>query len=278
MMGSRLRFVAILLAALSFASCATRFVRQKVFDSQGVQIFLRTEKGFSSVIEKGYEHPVTIASVRLAHILSRIDVRHRAEDGNRREGAIETDILYTAAEGLAGALAEATSDQQAVVMAFRKERNLGVFDEEFLTSFVAYVRDGSLFIHLSRLDWPVPNRRGLDVPEPRLGDNFSKFRIQGGEAMTVIDPQSLAIDWRDPVFRRPTRTKVLPSGEVVRKNILLESPADTWDDDVVDLPEVPAGITPEQLRALADLEEARRDGEITEPEYRARKRAILEGP
>jgi len=278
MLGARLSAVAIALATLSLMGCATRFVKEQVFDSEGIRTYLRTEKGFRRVVEKEYDHPVTIASVRLAHILSRIDVRHRAEDGGRREGAIQTDMLFATAEGLSEALAQANSDQQAVVMAFRKERRLGVFDGEFLTSFVAYVRDGTLFVHLSRLDWPVPDRRGLDIPEPRIGDDFSKFRIQGGEAITVIDPQSVAIDWRDTVFRRPTRTKVLPSGKVVRKTILLESPAETWDDDVPEVPDLPAGLTPEQLRALADIEEARREGEITEPEYRARKRQVLEGP
>jgi hypothetical protein len=277
MLDTRLPLVAIALLALSLGGCVTRFVKEPVFDSEGIQIYLRTEKGFRSVVEKDYEHPTTIASVRLAHILSRIDVRHRAEDGGRREGAIPTDMLYALAEGLSAAFARANSNEQVVVMAIEKRRSLGIFDGDFLTSLVAYVRAGSLFIHLSRLEWPVPQRRGLELPEPRIGDDFSKFRVQGGDAMTVVDPQSVAIDWRDPIFRRPTRTKILPTGEVVRKTILMESAPETWDD-VPEIPEMPPDLTPEQLRALADIEEARRDGEITEPEYRARRRAVLEGP
>jgi hypothetical protein len=277
MLDTRLPLVAIALLALSLGGCVTRFFKEPVFDSEGIQIYLRTEKGFRSVVEKDYEHPTTIASVRLAHILSRIDVRHRAEDGGRREGAIPTDMLYALAEGLSAAFARANSNEQVVVMAIEKRRSLGIFDGDFLTSLVAYVRAGSLFIHLSRLEWPVPQRRGLELPEPRIGDDFSKFRVQGGDAMTVVDPQSVAIDWRDPIFRRPTRTKILPTGEVVRKTILMESAPETWDD-VPEIPEMPPDLTPEQLRALADIEEARRDGEITEPEYRARRRAVLEGP
>jgi hypothetical protein len=34
-------------------------------------------------------------------------------------------------------------------------------------------------------------------------------------------------------------------------------------------------VTPENLRALADLEEARQRGEVTEADYQAKRRAIL---
>ena len=40
---------------------------------------------------------------------------------------------------------------------------------------------------------------------------------------------------------------------------------------------LPENLSPEQLRSLADIEEARRAGKITETEYRARRRAILGG-
>jgi hypothetical protein len=39
----------------------------------------------------------------------------------------------------------------------------------------------------------------------------------------------------------------------------------------------PQGVSPEGLRALADLEESRRRGEMTEADYQARRRQILEG-
>ena len=40
---------------------------------------------------------------------------------------------------------------------------------------------------------------------------------------------------------------------------------------------LPENLSPEQLRSLADIEEERRAGRITETEYRARRRAILGG-
>jgi hypothetical protein len=274
----RLRALALAaLCALALPGCTTRFVRQPVLDEPELRIYLRSEQGLRGTIPKGYEHPATIAPVRLGHILSRIDVRERAEVGNRREGALPTQSLFVVGEGLSQALAKASPDQEVVVMLLRKERRLGVFNHSYLTSFFSYVRDGSLFFHLSRRDWKVENRRDLDLPEPRIGDDFAKVRMQADAAMTVVDAQSLAIDWRDPIFARPTRTKLLPTGEVVRKTILLESPPEEVDD-LPETFEVPEGLTPAQLRALADLEEERRAGTVTEPQYRARKRDILERP
>jgi hypothetical protein len=266
------------LAVLALPGCMTRFVRESVLDESEVRIYLRSEKRLlGGGIDPGYEHPATIAPVRLTHILSRIDVRASVKEGNRREAAIATDFLFPAGEGLSQALARAESHQAVVVMLFRKDRSLGVFDRKYMTSFLTYVRDGSLFIHLSHRDWEVPDRRDLELPEPRVGDEYTKARMQPGIGMTVVNAQGVAIDWRNPVFARATRTKLLPTGEVLRKTILLES-APEAPDDVPAAFEIPDGITPEQLRDLADLEEQRRDGSITEPQYRSRKRDILERP
>ena len=92
--------------------------------------------------------------------------------------------------------------------------------------------------------------------------------------MAQIDRQSLAIDWRDPVFRTPSRTKVKPSGEVVRREILMESPREEWADGALDESAL-ENLTPDQLRALADLEEQRRRGLVNEADYRSQRRKIL---
>ena len=39
----------------------------------------------------------------------------------------------------------------------------------------------------------------------------------------------------------------------------------------------PQGLSPQGLRALADLEESRRRGELTEADYQAKRRQILAG-
>jgi hypothetical protein len=67
----------------------------------------------------------------------------------------------------------------------------------------------------------------------------------------------------------------MPTGEVVRKTILMESPVEEWAKEEPSDAPLPPDLSPDQLRALADLEEARQRGQITEAEYRARRRKIL---
>lgn len=271
-----------LLAVAAGAGCSTP-VREDVFSQPPVKVFLRSEKSwqFGPLIEKDFDHPVTISPVRIAHILSRIDARL----AGKREPAIPTDMLYPIAEGVSRALTRAGSEQEVVVMAIRKQRHLGIFDHDFLTSFVAFVRGPQLFIHLARIEWEVPQREQDKPPEPRLGDHPMAFRVYPSEGMELVDKQSVAVLWRDQIFERPTRTKVLPTGKVVRKTILLESDVEEppegevqseVEEEVAPAPLPPTGLSPAQLRALADLEEARLAGAITEAEYAAQQQQILE--
>lgn len=269
-----------LLLALAAAGCRTP-VKEDVFREGGVEAFLRADKRWQlgSVVEKDFDHPITISPVRVAHILSRIDARLTG----KREPAIATDMLFPIAEGISRALARASADQEVVVMAKRTTRRFGVFDHDYLTSLIAYVRGEQLFIHLARIEWEVPQRQREKPPQPYVGEHRMSFRVYPSEAMDLVDSQSVAVIWRDDVFAKPTRTKMLPTGKVVRKTILLESSeeelpvAETPLEPDAGAAPVPAGLTPEQLRALADLEEARRDGEITEAEYSAGRQEIL-GP
>lgn len=263
------------LVALVAAGCMTRPVREDAYRDGSIEIFLRSEKRWTRTIEKDYEHPVTIATVRIAHILSRIDMRKKSGKKDERIPAIPTEMLFSISEGVSKALEKANSEQEVVVMAIRRFKRLHVFERKYLTSFVAYVRDERLYIHMARSEWEIPPRRQEKPPEPRIGDHPMKFRLYPGTAMTLVNPQAVAVEWRDPVFARPTRTRVLPTGEVVRKTILMESPMEEWAKEEPDEGALPADLSPDQLRALADLEEERQQGHITEGEYRARRRKIL---
>jgi hypothetical protein len=274
----RLALLAALVAA-SASGCVTRPV--PIFEEGGIQVFLRSDVRWMRTVEKGYSHPVTIAPVRVAHILSRIDLKPPGgflvsfEGDKERVPAISTDALYTVAEGVSKALAAADPNQEVVVMVIRDTKKWGIFDHDFLTSFVAYARDERLYVHRSRHDWEIPKTRDERIPEPRVGDNPQRFKLYTGTAMALVSDRSVAIDWRDPVFAHPTRARVLPSGEVERREVLMESPAEVQDTDPA--MKLPENLSPEQLRSLADLEEERRAGKITETEYRARRRAILGG-
>jgi hypothetical protein len=65
-----------------------------------------------------------------------------------------------------------------------------------------------------------------------------------------------------------------PGGKVNRRTVLMEEEVPAEPDAAVSPEAMPSD--PEALRALADLEESRSKGELTEAEYLRRKRAILE--
>src|SRR6266850_5441232 len=221
--------------AASAAGCVTRPV--PIFEEGGIQVFLRSDTRWMRTVQKGYSHPVTIAPVRVAHILSRIDLKPPSgfllsfEGDKERVPAIQTDALYTIAEGVSKALAAADPNQEVIVMAIRDTNRWGVFDHDYLTSLILFVRDERLYVHVSRHDWEIPKTRDERIPEPHLGDNPQSFKLYTGTAMSLVSDQAVAIDWRDPVFAHPTRTRVLPSGEVVRREVLMESPAEVKDTD-----------------------------------------------
>jgi hypothetical protein len=98
--------------------------------------------------------------------------------------------------------------------------------------------------------------------------------------MELVDQQSLAIDWKSHLFDRPTRTRLTPDGRTVRREILMESeePASEPDTEPLrpDILPIPAGVSPKVLRALADLEEKRRNGTLTEAGYVQERLEILQ--
>jgi len=265
------------LAAVAATGCVTRPV--PIFEEGGIKVFLRSDVRWMKTVDRGYSHPVTIAPVRVAHILSRIDLKPPSgflisfEGDKSRVPAIQTDALYAVAKGISKALAAADPNQEVVVMIIRDTKKWGVFDHDFLTSFVAYAKDDRLYVYMSRHDWEIPKTRDERIPEPRVGDNPQSFKLYAGTAMALVSDRAVAVDWRDPVFKRESRTRVLPTGQVERREILMESPEEGGDTDAA--MKLPENLSPEQLRGLADLEEQRREGRITETEYRTKRRAIL---
>jgi len=274
---------ALVACTAALAGCMTTMTT--IVDNKQLKVQLVSRRGDNIELNQ----PVTIAPVRLSHILSRIDIRLSVDDGQQRVPAFHIESIDTIAEGLAQGLREAGPKQRVIVYSIRTEKRFGIFDTDFLTSFVAYVHGDHLFLHLSRSDWEIPPRKQDRLPEPKIGKFPSKFRILPGKAMKMVDEQALAIDWSDPVFRMPTRTRVTPSGQMIRKTILLESDepeseepdsgADAGSDAAGAKPgdahSIPAGISPQTLRDLADLEERRQQGKISEHDYERERNKIL---
>jgi hypothetical protein len=269
---------ALVACAAALAGCMT--TKKTILERKEITVRLISRRGDNVELN----HPVTIAPVRLSHILARIDIRLSVKDGQQRVPAFHIESLDSISQGLAQGLREAGPNQRVIVYSFRREKSFGIFDKTYLTSFIAYVHGENLFLHLSRSDWEIPPRKKDNLPEPKIGKFPSKFRILPGKAMKMVDEQALAIAWSDKVFERPTRTRITPSGKVMRKTILMESEEPEIDSnaesDAVEVEPkqeltVPAGISAKTLRELADLQERRQRGEISEYNYQQQRRKIL---
>ena len=99
-----------------------------------------------------------------------------------------------------------------------------------------------------------------------------QFKVIPSNGIVPVGTQAVSVAWRDSLFRSGAHLKLRPGGKVMRRQILLESPEEETETAA---PEVEGYLSPETLRALADLEEARRKGAISEAEYQDRRRRIL---
>jgi len=270
----RLAAATTLAAALGSAGCAATYVRTPVFKQGETQIYLRGLEKHGKPIERGFEHPLAIAPVRLTNILARLEVKGKG-DKEQRKPAIPTGVLYDIGEGAAQALGKANSSQEVVVMAVERRRSLGVFTTNYATTLLLWGQDGKLMIKLGKLDEPMSRDPNDKLQEPSADESdLKKRKALPGDGVEPKGPMLVAVDWRDPVFTQ-SAVRIRPGGEVVRRTILLETPEDKPAKEGGSVP--PDSLSPEALRALADLEETRRRGELTESEYQSRRRAILSG-
>src|SRR5262245_5607740 len=265
----------VALLSLAASGCITITQRDTILDDGKNRVVLRSEKRGTRSVDRGFNHPITIAPVRMAHILSRIDVQDDSGKKKERRPAIPTESLYPLAEALAKGLAAADSSQEVVLQSVRRSKHLAVCDRYYLTSLLAHAEEDLLHVQVARSDWEIPQRRRDQLPEPHAGEQEQDFRLLVDEGMTLEGPQSAVVDWRNAIFSRPTRTRITPSGKVLRTTILMESEEEA---PPAQRPELPPDLTPAQLRALADLEEARNQGKVTSAEYAAERNRIIGPP
>jgi hypothetical protein len=267
----------MLLAALfALPACGTRYKRVPLHDDGTTRVVLRSVIQGGETVDQGYDQPKTISGIRVAHILAALDVRMGGndEDIGERVNAIPTELVFTLGDRVASALEKADSSQEVVVQAIRKQKKLGIFTHRFLTSFTAHVdAQERLQIHLYRVDWAIPKGKEDEIREPKPGVEAMKFRVIGGPGVNPIGSQSVAVIWREERFRKASNIKIGAGGRVQRRTVLMESEG-TLDD--IPEPEAVGSVTnPDVLRDLADLEDARRTGQISEGEYNRQRDNLL---
>lgn len=264
------------------AGCANRISRHSIIEQRVAQIDLVTEiEGLFRTKSQGYEHPAIISPERLLHILNAIEVETPQENSSFiREPAIHPDIVEEAAGAIAEGLAQVGPDEKLGVKLIRKEAKLGLFHTKYLTSLLLHIKDDHLYVLLSRVDWPIPQKKEKGrLPEPRADERPMKFRVVSGEHLFYAGPQALEVDWQNPVFRTAYHLPGTSGGEKKRREVLFQSPIPK-DELLEEADAAEAGISldqlsPAQLRALADLEEDRRQGRMTEAAYQRSKRQLL---
>jgi len=269
---------ALAVTVFAASGCMTKVVKLPVFDENGVEVVLRYDSRGGKPVDRGFSHPVVIAPVRLTNLLARIEVRKG--DKPEREPAIPTALLYPIGDGVARALAKAEPSQEVLVMAKERKRTMGIFTQDHLTSLIIWNQDDKIFVKLGHLDWAIPkDGKGDKIPEPKVGEIVGKNRAVPSDGIAAEGNQLVTANWRDPIFKDSGALHVRPGGQVVRRTVLMDSGEEATlpGEPATGAPVPPQGVSPEGLRALADLEESRRRGELTEADYQAKRRQILAG-
>lgn len=273
---------ALVVPLLFSAGCAGRLNRHSIVNRRAVEIDLVTvREGLFGTQARNFQHPAIISVDRMKNILGSLEVE-TAENANRflRKPAIHPGIVDEAAEALVKAFAEADPNSELGVKLIRKEQQLGVFHNKYLTSFLAHMKDDHLYITLSRIDWLIPQSKEKQsfksgkLPEPQPGGSTTgRFRVVSGEPLYYAGPFALEVDWRSAAFQKPFRLPGSAKGSERRREVLFQSkePAPGRDESGANI----GDLSPEQLRALATLEEDRRAGRLTETAYQRAKRDLL---
>ena len=265
-----------LFVLLAGSGCVTRLSRESFLDGNRIQVDLvREVKGFTTQ-KKGFEHPAIVSAERLVNVLNAVEIEEPEKGGGIvRQPAFHPEIVGEVAQALSNAFAEVGPDQEVSILAVRKEMRLGILHRKFLTSFLAHMKDGHLYLHLSRVEWPIPRDRDR-LPKPRRDREPMDFRLVSGDLLYYFGPQEPEIAWQDPTFRQAYRLPGSTGGERRRREVLEEAPMTQRERKQLLDEEDPVGsLDPEQLRALADLEEDRRAGRITEAAYQRARRQLL---
>lgn len=275
-----IRALAIFLLLFAAVGCGPKFVRQQVFRSDNHQVEVelqRTEQG-GEVVSQDYEHPATIAAVRVAHILATLG--YKDSDG-KEQSVIRGEHLYLLADGISKALAEAGPGDAVAAAGLSQDRRFGIFTSDRATAFRLFMRNDQLHISFYSIEKPLEKPGVTDEIEVyKIPKEFPArrppFDLVPGKAQARTSARTLVIDWRSPVYRKALRLGRYGRG-LRRRQILMELPEEEKEDPAQVGLGLPPEVTDAQIQALDQLDAARRSGLVTELEFQRRRRLILQG-
>ena len=217
----------LLAALLICAGCGPKLIKTEVFrsDNKQVRVELRHTREGGEVVSKGYDHPATVAAVRLAHILATITF----EDSDEGEkSAIRSEHLYLLADGLNQALAQAGPGDEVVAAALSQDRSLGIFTKDRATSFRIVFIDDQMHLSFYAIEKHLEKPGVADeIKEYQIPTEFPArrpaFKLIPGKAQATSGPRTLVVDWRSPVYRKALRLGRAGRG-LRRRQVLMELP------------------------------------------------------
>ena len=102
-----------------------------------------------------------------------------------------------------------------------------------------------------------------------------KFKVEPSEGMYQEGMYAISVEGKTPIFQR-TQRRLDPDDKRRERVILMEDPERPESRKQLLPAELLPRLTAAQLREIADLEEARTTGELTEGHYRRRLAEILD--
>ncbi len=274
-----LRLARLVALGLLVAGCGPRLVTQDVFESGdgNISVKLRRLVDGGQPVPWGYDHPVTVSDVRVAHILAQIT--HRDADGNTHP-TIRSVHVYPLAEGISKALALASPDDEVVALVYSRERRFGIFTYDRATAFRLTVQDPMLNVDFFAVEEKVekdPRDRAVRSYETpvELPEKAPSFVLEPTKRQVARGARGLAFDWRDPFYGKPV-SLTLRGGRLRRRTILMEAEPEELapaDQEGYRSPILRSA----QLVALDRLDAERRNGQVSEEEFQRRRRLILDG-
>ena len=257
--------------ALIGLGCGAHYVRVPLVETPELTLTLRSQTKSGAPVARGFSHPAALSAARAENALARIEVRETARGDETRRPAIPPELARPLGRALADALGRADATQEVVVRARRRERKLGVFSRNFATSFVAFVdAQQRLQVHLVDADRELPPGDDAPLPEPIAGRSLHAIKALPGAHIETLGQRGVAIDYRAALFEQAA-----PRAGAGRRTILMET---AQPGALKASGEVPASADPARLRALAELDAARRAGTISEAEYQRRRAELAEAP